>query len=65
MEQKCQHIITVRGRGSVKPYLIIKGVFSQSLRAPTEGAGGSQKFKILRYVIYEQPRIKKDILRDK
>ena len=44
-----------RGGGSVKPYVIIKGGFSQSLRSLTEGGRGGQKSEKLPYVIYERP----------
>ena len=39
----------------MKPYVIIKGGFSQSLRSLTEGGRGVQKSEKLPYVIYEQP----------
>ena len=45
------------GGGSVKPYVIIKGGFSQSLRSLTEGGRGAQKSEKLPYVIYERPLI--------
>ena len=41
--------------GSVKPYVIIKGGLSQSLRSLTEGGRGGQKSEKLPYVIYERP----------
>ena len=43
--------------GSVKPYVIIKGGFSQSLQSLTEGGRGGQKSQKLPYVIYERPLI--------
>ena len=43
------------GGGSVKPYIIIKGGFSQPLRPLTEGGRGVQKSEKLPYVIYERP----------
>ena len=46
-------MITGKGGGSVKPYVIIKGGFSQSLRSLTEGRKGGQKSEKLPYVINE------------
>ena len=43
------------GEGSVKPYVIIKGGFSRSLRSLTEEGRGVRKSEKLPYVIYEQP----------